>query len=236
MTKPFDAVVFDLDGTLIDTENLCNAAGVAACAEMGLPVDLAFFETLAVIHDDERVRLISAHVGTTVDKPAFFAEWDRQCAIRFAEGIPLKPGATDLLARLSDLGLPLGLATSSRRQPAHDKLRLAGLDVWFQSVVTFDDVPAAKPAPDPYLLSAARLNADPVRCLAFEDSETGARSAHAAGLTVVQVPDIHAATGHHAHHVAATLHHTRNVIGMPRRNPKRAEQVGRIANERAETG
>jgi HAD superfamily hydrolase (TIGR01509 family) len=205
MTKPFDAVVFDLDGTLIDTENLCNAAGVAACDVLGLAVDLAFFETLAGIHDDERVRLIAAHVGGPVDKSAFFAEWDRQCAIRFADGIPLKPGATDLLAHLAGQGLPLGLATSSRRQPALDKLRLAGLDRWFQSVVTFDDVPAAKPAPDPYLLSAARLDAAPSRCLAFEDSETGARSAHAAGLTVVQVPDIHAPTGHHAHHVAATL-------------------------------
>jgi HAD superfamily hydrolase (TIGR01509 family) len=205
MTMPYDAVVFDLDGTLIDTENLCNAAGVDACRQMGLPVDLAFFETLAGIHDDERVRLIAAHVGTTVDRPAFFAEWDRQCAIRFADGIPLKPGATDLLSRLADMGLPLGLATSSRRQPALDKLGLAGLLPWFQSVVTFDDVTAAKPAPEPYLLSAERLSASPARCLAFEDSETGAQSAHAAGLTVVQVPDIHAATGRHAHHVAASL-------------------------------
>lgn len=205
MTRPFDAVVFDLDGTLIDTENLCNAAGVAACDLLGMPVDLPFFESLAGIHDDERVRLIAAHIGGPVDKTAFFAEWDRQCTLRFADGIPLKPGATDLLARLADAGLPLGLATSSRRDPAHQKLRLAGLDRWFQSVVTFDDVPAAKPAPDPYLLSATRLNAAPARCLAFEDSETGARSAHAAGLTVVQVPDIHAATGRHAHHVAATL-------------------------------
>ena len=205
MSLPFDAVVFDLDGTLIDTENLCNDAGVAACDTLGLPVDLAFFETLAGIHDDERVRLISAHIGGHVDKAAFFAEWDRQCALRFQEGIPLKPGATDLLSRLTDLGLPLGLATSSRREPAHNKLRLAGLDRWFASVVTFDDVPAAKPAPDPYLLSAARLNAAPTRCIAFEDSETGARSGHAAGLTVVQVPDIHAATGQHAHHVADTL-------------------------------
>jgi HAD superfamily hydrolase (TIGR01509 family) len=205
MSLPFDAVVFDLDGTLIDTENLCNAAGVEACVTLGMPVDLAFFETLAGIHDDERVRLISAHIGGPVDKAAFFAEWDRQCALRFEEGVPLKPGATDLLSRLTDLGLPLGLATSSRREPAHEKLRLAGLDRWFASVVTFDDVPAAKPAPDPYLIAAARLKAAPARCLAFEDSETGARSAHAAGLTVVQIPDIHAATGQHAHHVAATL-------------------------------
>ena len=69
-------------------------------------------------------------------------------------------------------------------------MRLAGLAPWFQSVVTFDDVARAKPAPDAYLLSAERLNAAPARCLAFEDSETGARSAHDAGMIVVQVPDI----------------------------------------------
>jgi HAD superfamily hydrolase (TIGR01509 family) len=205
MPHAFDAVIFDLDGTLIDTENLCNAAGVEACRLLGLPVGLPFFESLAGIHDDERVRLISAHVGASVDRDAFFLEWDRQCDIRFADGIPLKPGATELLGLLADMGLPLGLATSSRRQPAHDKLRLAGLAPWFQSVVTFDDVTRAKPAPDPYLLSAERLGADPARCVAFEDSETGARSAHAAGMTVVQVPDIHAATGNHAHHVSASL-------------------------------
>jgi beta-phosphoglucomutase-like phosphatase (HAD superfamily) len=213
-SRTYDAVVFDLDGTLIDTENLCNAAGVAACHTLGLSVGMEFFESLAGIHDDERVRLISAHVGADLDRLAFFGEWDRQCGILFADGIPLKPGAADLVALIAEMGLPLGLATSSRREPAHEKLRLAGLGSWFKSVVTFDDVAAAKPAPDPYLVSAARLNADPARCLAFEDSETGARSAHAAGMTVVQVPDIHAASGLHAHHVAATLMEGARAAGL----------------------
>jgi HAD superfamily hydrolase (TIGR01509 family) len=205
MTPRYDAVVFDLDGTLIDTENLCNAAGVTACRLLGHAVDLAFFESLAGIHDDERVRLISDHIGTDLDRASFFAAWDRECDILFADGIPLKPGAADLLAAIAGLGLPLGLATSSRHGPAHNKLRLAGIARCFVSVVTFEDVTEAKPAPEPYLLSAERLGAAPARCLAFEDSETGARSAHAAGLTVVQVPDIHATSGRHAHHVAATL-------------------------------
>ena len=205
MTPRYDAVVFDLDGTLIDTENLCNAAGVTACRRLGHSVDLAFFESLAGIHDDERVRLISDHIGADLDRASFFAAWDRECDILFADGIPLKPGAADLLAAIAGLGLPLGLATSSRYGPAHNKLRLAGIARCFVSVVTFEDVTEAKPAPEPYLLSAERLGAAPARCLAFEDSETGARSAHAAGLTVVQVPDIHATSGRHAHHVAATL-------------------------------
>jgi HAD superfamily hydrolase (TIGR01509 family) len=214
MTARYDAVVFDLDGTLIDTENLCNAAGVTACRRLGHRVGLGFFESLAGIHDDERVRLISAHLGADLDRDSFFAAWDRECDVLFAGGIPLKPGAADLLARLAGMGMPLGLATSSRRGPAHRKLDLAGIAQWFGSIVTFDDVARAKPAPDPYLLSAERLGAAPGRCLAFEDSETGARSAHAAGLTVVQVPDIHAASGRHAHHVAATLAEGARAAGL----------------------
>jgi HAD superfamily hydrolase (TIGR01509 family) len=203
--RPFDAVIFDLDGTLIDTETLCNETGVAACLNLGYPVTMAFFETLAGIHDLERSRLIGEHIGAEIDVGRFYSEWDRLCAIRFQAGIPLKPGVMETLALIKDLGLPMAVATSSRHQPAHDKITLAGLAPWFQTIVTFDDVVMAKPAPDPYLLAAERLNAAPGRCLAFEDSETGARSAFAAGLTVVQIPDIHPTDGRHAHHVAPTL-------------------------------
>ncbi|EPX84204.1 haloacid dehalogenase superfamily, subfamily IA, variant 3 with third motif having DD or ED [Rubellimicrobium thermophilum DSM 16684] len=205
MTSRYDAVVFDLDGTLIDTESLCNAAGVEACAALGLPVSGEFFESLAGIDDRTRVQLIGEHVGTAVDLSAFLAAWDRLCIERFAQGIPLKPGAIELLEQIAAAGIPLALATSSRRGPAEDKLRMAGLARHFRTVVTFDDVAAPKPAPDAYLLAVDRLGVPPARALAFEDSETGARAAHAAGLTVVQVPDLHPTQGAHAHHVASSL-------------------------------
>ena len=82
---------------------------------------------------------------------------------------------------------------------------MTGLGPHFAHVVTFDDVAAPKPHPEPYLLAARLLGVDPARCLAFEDSETGARSAHAAGMTVVQIPDIVPATGDYAHHIAPDL-------------------------------
>ena len=205
MPARYDAVVFDLDGTLIDTESLCNAAGVEACAALGLPVTLAFFESLAGIDDRTRARLIEEHVGSPVELGAFLAEWDRLCTLRFQGGIPVKTGAVDLLDRLGALGVPLALATSSRRGPAAEKLAASDLARHFRAVVTFDDVAAPKPAPDAYLLAAERLGADPRRCLAFEDSEPGARAAHAAGCTVVQVPDLHPTKGAHAHIVASSL-------------------------------
>jgi HAD superfamily hydrolase (TIGR01509 family) len=205
MPARFDAVVFDLDGTLIDTESLCNVAGVEACANLGFPLSMAFFESLAGIDDRTRARLIEEHVGQPVEFAAFLAEWDRLCTLRFAQGIPLKAGAVELLDALDSAGVPVALATSSRRGPAEEKLAAIGLRHHFRTVVTFDDVAAPKPAPDPYLLAAERLGVAPARCLAFEDSETGARAAHAAGMTVVQVPDLHPTRGAHAHHVAETL-------------------------------
>lgn len=205
MPFPYQGVLFDLDGTLIDTEALCNDTGVAACRALGLDVDLAFFETLAGIHDAERARLISAHTGAPVDAPAFFDLWDRLTYDRMTDGIPLKPGAAALLGHLSGLGVPMAVATSSRREPARAKIAAAGIAPYFAAVITVDDVARAKPAPDPYLAAAAALGLAAGRCLAFEDSETGAAAARAAGCTVVQVPDIHATRGEHAHHLAADL-------------------------------
>lgn len=218
---PFDAVVFDLDGTLVDTESLCNETGVEACTNLGVPVGLPFFESLAGIDDRTRARLIEAEAGATLDLGAFLAEWDRLCSLRFAQGIPVKAGVFDLLDRigLPDLALPVALATSSRRGPAEEKIRGAGFAGRFAAVVTFDDVAAAKPAPDPYLLACQRLGVDPARALAFEDSEPGAASARAAGLTVVQVPDLHGPDpswtgGAHAHHVAPTLLEGARMAGL----------------------
>jgi HAD superfamily hydrolase (TIGR01509 family) len=209
------AVVFDLDGTLIDTENLFNTAGVAACASLGLPVDRAFFESLAGVHDVERARRISTHVGRDMDVQAFFDSWDARAHDLMArDGVPLKPGATDLLAHLHGLGLPLALCTSSRRGPALEKLSLSGLARWFSAVITVDDVAHAKPAPDPYLLACMRLGTTPAQTAAFEDSDTGAAAAMAAGLTVVQVPDIHPTDGRHAHLVAPDLISGARALGV----------------------
>lgn len=206
----YDAVIFDLDGTLIDSETITQAAGIEAFARLGIAVEPAFLHGLVGIDDRTGAQLIRARFPD-LDTTAFDREWTQAVRRRQAGGVPLKSGAKEVLAAII---LPKAIATSSTRLQADRKLALTGLGPHFAHVVTFDDVAAPKPAPDPYLLAARLLGADPARCLAFEDSETGARSAHAAGMTVVQVPDILPATGIFAHHVAPDLISAARMLGL----------------------
>lgn len=197
----YHAVIFDLDGTLIDSEAMTQAAGIEAFASLGVEVDPAFLHGLIGIDDQTGAGIIRARFPD-LDTDAFAAAWTRGVRARYAEGVPLKPGTEELLAAIT---LPKALATSSTRRQADIKLALSGLAPHFSHVVTFDDVASPKPHPEPYLLAARLLGVDPARCVAFEDSKTGARSAHAAGMTVVQIPDIVPASGDFAHHVAPDL-------------------------------
>jgi HAD superfamily hydrolase (TIGR01509 family) len=196
----YDAVIFDLDGTLLDTEAITHAAAVRAFATCGIDVDPAFLLRLVGVDDTTGAgRIMEAYPA--LDLAAFEREWRAASIWGQAGGVPLKPGVTELLSAIT---LPMAIATSSTRVQALRKLTACTLPA-FAHVVTVDDVARAKPAPDPYLLAASLLGVDPARCLAFEDSETGARSAHAAGMTVVQVPDLVPASGDYAHHVAADI-------------------------------
>ena len=204
MTK-FDAAIFDLDGLLIDTERLAISAGHDVLASLGLPPAVGLFERLVGKDDATGARLVAAHFGPTFPLAEFSRSWNALFAEKLSDGIALRPGVIDLLDALEDIGMPRAVATSSRRASAHRKLALTGLAHRFATVVTFDCIANPKPAPDPYLQAAHRLGVSAVRCIAFEDSDTGAAAAHAAGMTVVQVPDLQVTDGPHAHHVAPDL-------------------------------
>ncbi|MDQ2066823.1 HAD family phosphatase [Xinfangfangia sp. CPCC 101601] len=197
----YDALFFDLDGTLVDTEALAIASGLEAFRAHGHPVEERFLHDLIGKDAPTSEAIIRAKMPGA-DLEAVQRDWQAGFVAAVEAGLTLKPGAAELLsARVA----PMVLVTSSGREGAHRKLKIAGIAEHFAHVVSLDDVTAAKPDPAPYLLAAKLLGVDPKRCLAFEDSETGAESAHRAGCTVVQVPDILPSEGQWADHLAPDL-------------------------------
>jgi HAD superfamily hydrolase (TIGR01509 family) len=186
----FDALVLDMDGTLLDTEIVYFSARVEAAAALGYRDSGAFFQGLIGLPAAETEESILRQFGA--DFP--LAEFDRLRSERYgsalASGVRAKPGAAALLEHCTELPLPCAVATSARRATAEANLASAGLRHRLASVVGRDDVARGKPHPDVFLLAAERLGVAPERCLAVEDSSHGVRAAHAAGMHVAMVPDL----------------------------------------------
>lgn len=206
----FDAVFFDLDGTLIDTESVALAAGLSAFADCGIAVGPEFMHGLVGMTGPQGDAIIRA-AFPDLDFARFSSLWRAGFDRGLEREVPLKAGALDLL---SAIALPKALVTSTGREGAQWKLDRAGLTPHFATVVTFHDVTAPKPAPEPYLLAADRLGVDPSRCLVFEDSDVGAEAAHRAGCVVVQVPDVMPTEGRFARHVARDLMAGARLVGL----------------------
>lgn len=183
------AVIFDMDGLLIDSERAVLQCWRDTAAEQSLAVADALWLSMVGLHEAGCAKLLNDVLGIEQAKHLTLA-----CKQRYDDmveaGLPLKPGACELLQDLFDLGVPMAVATSTRGERARIKLARGGIDGYFKHVVTSSDVAHAKPAPDLYLLAAERLGIPPRECIALEDSEYGVRAASAAGIRVIQVPDL----------------------------------------------
>lgn len=183
------AVLWDMDGTLVDTEEYW----IAAEYDIATTYDGTWNEdhARALVGADllDAGRYIREHAGIDLTPEQIVDELLDRVVAQISKNIPWRPGARELLAALNAAGIPCALVTMSWRRFAEPVVAALPPDS-FQVIVTGDDVSHGKPHPEPYLEAARRLGVDPTRCVAIEDSPTGAASATAAGCVVVGVPNV----------------------------------------------
>lgn len=192
---PFDpqdieAVVFDMDGVLLDSEILYKQATFQAAKHLGFEMSEEVHMATIGIPGDLAETVIRKGMGSDFPFDEFDILWREWMAAQMMRHVPVKPGVRELLTLLNQLEVPIAVATSTRSEPAHHHLMRADLVAHFATIVTRDDVDNGKPHPEPYLLAAERLEFDPEQCLAIEDSYNGVRSAYAAGMNTIMVPDL----------------------------------------------
>lgn len=185
------AVVFDMDGVLIDSEPVFRVSAQHASSVLGHTITDEFYAELIGLPNAEIAAALVARFGPdfslTEFQSAFQQNFRRHVA---AQGLPQKPGAREILVELRGHAIPRAVATSTRSPHAQYSLRVAGLIDFLPIVVTGDQVAQGKPAPDIFVRAADLLGTAPAACIAVEDSAVGARAAVAAGMFTILVPDL----------------------------------------------
>ena len=186
------AVIFDMDGLMFDTERLWDTLWEPACQALNLAMPANLEEFLAGGRG-----LAGTKLNEHIQK--YFPQIDPQVIVekvwelaeeRFGQGVPCKPGLEELLKTLEEKKIPRIVASSSPRALILKNLETTGMSRYFEQVVCAADVRFSKPAPDIFLEAARRLGVDIDKCLVLEDSFNGVRAGHAAGAVTVMVPDI----------------------------------------------
>ncbi len=216
MSLAFQAVLFDMDGLMLDTERLARAIWYDVMREHGYTLTDAVYLNILGTTESETIRIFQQAFGT--DAPIlemFYAKQQRLRASVLQGKLNLKPGLLRLLDWLERRQVMRAVATSTYRGLALEKLGVTGLIARFHAVVAGDEVPRGKPAPDLFLEAARRLNVAPSRCVVLEDSDNGARAAVAAGMRVIVVPDLKAPSDdvrRAAWHIAASLDEAARIL------------------------
>lgn len=183
-----EAVVFDLDGVILDTEELWNEVREGLARERNGRWTDSAQEDMMGMSSTEWSRYMHDVVGLEEPPEEINREVVRRMLERYSERLPLIDGAVEAVERLAAVW-PLGLASSSNRELIDRALEVSGLARYFRATVSSEEVARGKPAPDVYLEAARRLGVEAERSAAVEDSASGIRSAHAAGMRVIAVPN-----------------------------------------------
>jgi HAD superfamily hydrolase (TIGR01509 family) len=183
-----DAVIFDMDGVLVDSEAVWDDVRKDFTVENGGRWHEGAQRNMMGMSSVEWSRYVRERLGVDMDPEEISREVADRVADVYREKLPLLPGAVEAVTSIA-AEWPLGLASSSNRHVIDLVLELAGIADAFRATVSSEEVGAGKPAPDVYLETASRLGVDPADCVAIEDSTNGIRSARAAGMAVIAVPN-----------------------------------------------
>jgi HAD superfamily hydrolase (TIGR01509 family) len=188
---PILAVVFDMDGVLVDTEHLWDEVREELTTEWGGRYTPEAQEAMMGMSSLEWSRYLHETVGLREPPETINAEVVRRMLARYEVDLPVVPGAVEAVRRLDGEGFRLAVASSSNRELIDAVLRRIELAALFEATVSSEEVGRGKPAPDVYIEAARRLDVAPEKCAAIEDSASGIRAARAAGMRVVAYPNRH---------------------------------------------
>ncbi len=217
--RAIKAVIFDMDGLLIDSESLVREGMILAAANLGFEMSIPLCASMIGLPEAQGIRKIREHFGSGFPMEDYLAEERHQVELLLAEGVTLKTGVLEILDHLDMHALPRAVATSSSRNSARKHLTHNGVFDRFHAIVAREDVELHKPNPDPFLKAAALLGVAPENCLALEDSHNGVRAAHAAGMMTVMVPDLLEPTDEMHDKcvlIAESLHHVLELVDAAR--------------------
>lgn len=189
--KHFGLIIFDMDGLLLDSEQVALEIFKQTCQAFSISADPGLYRLCIGVNAQRAEEILRAGLESLVDYDAFQDYWITHYEKRVHDNeIPLKPGVINLLEAISCQDIPMMVATSTETARAKLKLANTRLIDYFEDIIGGDQVAASKPAPDIYLKAAARKPIGASECLAIEDSENGVLAALAAGMTVIQIPDL----------------------------------------------
>jgi HAD superfamily hydrolase (TIGR01509 family) len=189
--KKFQAIVFDMDGLMVDSEPVARKGWEIVLASYGRELDQQTYEQIVGRRLEESAAIVRDTYRLPLSPETLAELKDNEMAQLRAEGLPVMPGLHRLVNCLNERNIPWAVATSSRRSYALEVLAQLGLADSCRAVAGGDEVEHGKPAPDIYLLAAERLAVPPEHCLALEDSVPGGLAAVAAGMILAAIPNGH---------------------------------------------
>lgn len=189
MLQDIKAVIFDLDGSLVDSMWMWRAIDIEYLGRFGIPLPEDLQSRIEGMSFSETAVYFKEHFPIPDSIDQIKEDWNRMAWDKYANEVPLKPGIPEFLERCREEGIKLGIATSNSRQLVENIAKVHNLRDYFSCIMTGCDVAHGKPSPDIYLAVAEGLDCPPSQCLVFEDIIPGIQAGKAAGMRVCAVED-----------------------------------------------